>query len=309
MGSNCCYLRGATVGPVEQALEEWFLELACDNQMTEKLLIIGNMLPDIKTLPDDDQRIIGGLIFLAGWQPRIQGGFISFCTKPNGWKGKQFNQDNQNVFLKAFEIRISVEDVFRSLNKSKGADSRWFDFLSKQRLVELESALNTDSTPEITQRTDNTDGQNQLSMAPIAASSEALHPIQNRYAPVSYPDEITDQEYAEGAVKTITVNAYERDLKAREACIRHYGCVCYVCGFDFSKIYGERGEGFIHVHHIRELSTIRERYIPNPIVDLRPLCPNCHAMVHREKPAMDPDKLKTELSAWRAYNSEFNKSS
>lgn len=97
-----------------------------------------------------------------------------------------------------------------------------------------------------------------------------------------YPDELTTPEqYTEGARKAIIVNAYERNPEARKACIMHYGAVCRGCGFDFEKTYGDLGKGFIHVHHITPLASTGERYKIDPVRDMVPLCPNCHAMVHR----------------------------
>jgi len=71
--------------------------------------------------------------------------------------------------------------------------------------------------------------------------------------PEVLPNEIPEKDIKsiyEGAKKTITVNVYERNPLARKKCIEYWGCVCLVCGFDFSEYYGELGEGFIHVHHI-----------------------------------------------------------
>src|SRR5262249_34037621 len=90
------------------------------------------------------------------------------------------------------------------------------------------------------------------------------------------------ETFTEGAVRRVDVNRYERDRRARAACITHHGKVCSVCGFDFEKTYGTLGHGFIHVHHLTELSTVGPNYVVDPIKDLRPICPNCHAMVHRE---------------------------
>lgn len=115
------------------------------------------------------------------------------------------------------------------------------------------------------------------------------------FAITSFPDDVTDEDYYEGAVKDVLVNTYERNPKARAACIAHYGCVCQVCKFDFAKRYGEIGRGFIHVHHLVEMSSIGEEYIVDPVLHLRPLCPNCHAMIHRTKPAMSIDELKAQL--------------
>ena len=44
------------------------------------------------------------------------------------------------------------------------------------------------------------------------------------------PEELPEGiEYTEGAVQSIRVNKYERDKKARDACLSHYGYVCQVC--------------------------------------------------------------------------------
>ncbi len=108
-----------------------------------------------------------------------------------------------------------------------------------------------------------------------------------------YPDELPDSgELFEGLKKQVTVNSFERNLIARQECIEHYGSKCFVCGFDFSVVYGELGKGFIHVHHLVEISTIGRNYKVNPIADLRPVCPNCHAMLHRDKPAYTIEQLK-----------------
>jgi hypothetical protein len=84
----------------------------------------------------------------------------------------------------------------------------------------------------------------------------------------------------EGAVRQVLVNAYERNANARMLCIAHYGRECVVCGMNFGTVYGPLADGFIHVHHIRKLSEIGREYIVDPIVDLRPVCPNCHAVIH-----------------------------
>ena len=96
-----------------------------------------------------------------------------------------------------------------------------------------------------------------------------------------WPDDLNpNEEYVEGAKREVTVNAYERDEKAREHCLHHHGPVCKVCGVDFGDRYGEQASGFIHVHHKVPLSEIDEEYRVNPIEDLVPVCPNCHAVIH-----------------------------
>lgn len=101
-----------------------------------------------------------------------------------------------------------------------------------------------------------------------------------------FPSEITATGlYTEGAVETVLVNRFERNLKARAACIQHWGVACFCCGMDFKAVYGEVGDGFIHVHHLRPLSEIGVNYCVDPVNDLRPVCPNCHAMLHRNPAA------------------------
>ena len=115
---------------------------------------------------------------------------------------------------------------------------------------------------------------------------------------IIYPDEIDTQHNAtliEGAKKQVTVNIYERDPKARAQCIEHYGYDCSVCGFNFEKVYGQVGKDFIHVHHIKPLSEIKEAYSVDPVKDLRPVCPNCHAMLHKKIPAYSIEELKSLL--------------
>lgn len=104
-----------------------------------------------------------------------------------------------------------------------------------------------------------------------------------------FPNEInTNLELYEGSKKVVTVNSYERNAQARELCIAHHGYTCKVCSFDFYEIYGEIGKNFIHVHHITPLHTINEQYKINPIQDLIPVCPNCHAMLHRKIKGTEP---------------------
>jgi len=88
----------------------------------------------------------------------------------------------------------------------------------------------------------------------------------------------------EGAVKRISVNARVRSNTARQKCKLHYGCKCAVCGIILSEIYGEIAQGHIHFHHLRQLSEINSEYQVNPIVDLRPVCPTCHFIIHLRKP-------------------------
>lgn len=109
----------------------------------------------------------------------------------------------------------------------------------------------------------------------------------------SNPDELTAvKEFAEGRVQLVAVNIFERNAKARKACLNYYGHICSCCDFDFEEFYGALGRDFIHVHHLNPLSEIGEEYKVDPVEDLRPVCPNCHAMLHRKTPALTIDELR-----------------
>ena len=102
---------------------------------------------------------------------------------------------------------------------------------------------------------------------------------------VQLPQEVNN--HFEGKRHSITVNAYERDLKARDKSIAYHGCYCAVCGFDFEATYGDVGKGVIEVHHITSLSQINQEYKVNPVEDLIPVCSNCHTIIHKRKPPYD----------------------
>lgn len=117
--------------------------------------------------------------------------------------------------------------------------------------------------------------------------------------PYDYDEIINPDDIFEGAKKTVVVNSYERNREAREICIAAHGCRCSVCGMDFEQMYGDIGRGFIHVHHIVPISTIGAEYKLDPVKDLVPVCPNCHAMLHRYgiRKTLTIEELKESINA------------
>lgn len=115
-----------------------------------------------------------------------------------------------------------------------------------------------------------------------------------------FPDELpTNVVYLEGQRTQVYVNRYERDPRARAACIRHHGYNCVACGMNFHQIYGELGTDFIHVHHLKPLNELGRSYVIDPINDLIPVCPNCHAMLHRSSSVIDITALQKLISKQR----------
>lgn len=115
-----------------------------------------------------------------------------------------------------------------------------------------------------------------------------------------YPDEVALKDNMlihEGAIKQVLINQYERNPIARNACILKHGYSCAVCDMNFKDVYGTIGEGFIHVHHIVPLHEIKHDYIVDGEKDLIPVCPNCHAMLHKEINGryLTPEELRSRI--------------
>lgn len=106
--------------------------------------------------------------------------------------------------------------------------------------------------------------------------------------------------YREGEVLQVLVNAHERNGHARRACIDHYGAVCRVCGFDFERSYGPLGRGVIHVHHLTLLAGRDGEHEVDPIRDLIPVCPNCHAMIHLTREPLAIEMLRQLVEQHRS---------
>ena len=99
----------------------------------------------------------------------------------------------------------------------------------------------------------------------------------------------------EGNIKAIHITRYERSRINRMICLSHYGYNCQICGMNFESVYGDIGKGFIEVHHILPVSQMGENHIVDPYNDLIPVCPNCHAMLHRHNPPYSPEEIKQKL--------------
>jgi predicted HNH restriction endonuclease len=111
-----------------------------------------------------------------------------------------------------------------------------------------------------------------------------------------FPD-VVSQPLFEGAAISIRVNAYERNEIARRRCIEHYGTACSACSADLGSVYGPKAHGLIHVHHLRPLHELSEEYEVDPISDLRPVCPSCHAVIHRRDPPFTLSEIREMLAA------------
>jgi hypothetical protein len=102
-----------------------------------------------------------------------------------------------------------------------------------------------------------------------------------------------------------TYSRYERSRRNRAACLAYRGLDCMACGINVEKVYGSVAAGFIHVHHIERVSDMEKPREINPLVDLVPLCPTCHAVAHLRVPPIPIDELQRLILQSEQPNSSF----
>jgi len=102
--------------------------------------------------------------------------------------------------------------------------------------------------------------------------------------------------YPEGSVVTVKANRYERDKRNRAAAIAIHGTACKGCGLEMDMRYGPIASGYVEIHHITPVSELGAEYIIDPARDLVPLCPNCHAVVHRRIPPLTVSELRVLIA-------------
>jgi 5-methylcytosine-specific restriction enzyme A len=189
-----------------------------------------------------------------------------------------YNEKKQNEGKKANYVNVRFDRFFDPTSGIKITDSELKEL--HQQLPRFQGSGKV-IPPEVAQRIE------QIWLERVGAT------------PIPYPDDLPDGvKYFEGARKQIVVNAFERDPEARAQCIAAWGHSCTVCGFHFQYVYGELGKSYIHVHHLKPLAEIGEEYEVDPVEHLRPVCPNCHAMLHRRRPALSIEELKALVTKY-----------
>lgn len=119
---------------------------------------------------------------------------------------------------------------------------------------------------------------------------------------VKYSEILTsedDEEFPEGRNLERLHKSKERNkrliIQAKKDFIqKNNGLFCEVCGFDFEEIYGNLGENYIEAHHMKPLSEF-DNEVNTKISDLLMVCANCHRMLHRKRPWLQKEQLKSIL--------------
>lgn len=171
-------------------------------------------------------------------------------------------EDNDAYVMPYGEVKGEfVED--RLVEHRGKKQSRWLGSIPKGKLTLRGSSIAAD-----------------VSRFHNAFSPLSIHVPADRSESILLPGETTESSLREGKKMSVMINAYERNAEARRKCLEKYGHQCSMCGFDFEVVYGDLAKGFIHVHHLESLASIGKSHAVDPVNDLRPVCANCHAVLH-----------------------------
>ena len=195
-------------------------------------------------------------------------------------------RSNSSAFWKNSKQFDSIEGyaILEKLQKLD-KDTLTYDYFLNQKLIP--------NVPIQGRRTDRDKAPND----PIRIFLEHIfNMFGNETLETDYPDEADTQSktFPEGAKQTVLVNKYERNSEARAKCLEIHGTRCKVCDMSFTETYGFFAKDFIHVHHLTPIHKMTKTYEVNPETDLIPVCPNCHAMLHKTEKGipMTVDRLK-----------------
>ena len=101
---------------------------------------------------------------------------------------------------------------------------------------------------------------------------------------------VSQSALKEGQEKFIQEYKYNyRNRRLVDDAKKRWKTSCWVCGFNFFDKYGDFGKDFIEIHH---LLPINEGMRQTSTEDLRPICSNCHRMIHRKKKMLTIQELK-----------------
>lgn len=188
----------------------------------------------------------------------------------------------ERILAEKAKLRMSINGIDVNPLNPRDGPSGWNDL--KLILQKTPLGINTEDHEENNRNLD-------LWAFRFTGLIFSLIPVES----VETTDLLNPEGLPEGASIRVEVNRYERNAVNRANCIELQGDSCKACGFNFGRIYGTLGQGFIHVHHVTPVSEVGADYIVDPASDLVPLCPNCHAMAHKTVPPLSVEQLRAIL--------------
>jgi len=104
------------------------------------------------------------------------------------------------------------------------------------------------------------------------------------------------EEYSEAKRRARERYYFARNPKLVADAKAKYGYTCQICEFDFAETYGPVGDQYIECHHLNPLSERPETEqlgeTKTQLDEVIVVCSNCHRMLHRKRPALEPKALR-----------------
>jgi len=110
--------------------------------------------------------------------------------------------------------------------------------------------------------------------------------------------------FSEGGIDEITCEVKHRDPALKPGAIAKYGYGCMVCNFNFLEAYGDAGEGYIELHHLKPISKRKGKHTVT-VEEVIVVCANCHRVLHKNGATPIPWKdLRRIVRRQRARKAE-----
>ncbi len=180
------------------------------------------------------------------------------------------------------------------------------DTLTGPGLAEREEGVNTsytitDKGMEFYER--HKDSLDALTSFPLDDAEDDLRNIASDKPVVVLDDTVV----REGQLKTRTSEYRTRSQQLRSRAIEFYSrcgkLSCLACDFEFRRAYRAIGKGYIQIHHLKPVSFMQGEPLNMNVAlsNVRPLCANCHQMVHTQTPPLSIDELKSKVRVSYTY--------
>ncbi len=194
-----------------------------------------------------------------------------------------------------------MSEAFEAVHPEDPDATDWYISVAFDALLPLGEQIRPDVLSEAVPAVVWRDAISRSTLPVPRAADPDLRRLWRDHGPAAMvPVQLVPGTYPPDAASTIDVNRYEQNPDARGVCLAFHGTACAACGFSFEAAYGDIGTGFIDVHHVVPPAMLGNGYQLDPVTDLVPLCPNCHAMVHRGVGTGSPrtvSELRTIISA------------
>ena len=110
--------------------------------------------------------------------------------------------------------------------------------------------------------------------------------------------------FSEGGTHEITCEIKHRDPALKRHAIAKYGYGCMICDFSFMEMYGDAGEGYIELHHLKPISKQKGKHTVT-VEEVIVACANCHRVLHKNGAIPIPwKKLRRIVRRQRARKAE-----